>query len=80
MFGREKKKAEKKPESETKPKWKTENVKCPEGGYEARLLIELDREGAGKIKGISCDNPRFAGLDNWDCRWSCWDKIKVSKK
>jgi len=55
------------------PKWVTKRVKCPEGDYEAHLLIE--KEG-GEIMGISCDNPRFFDLDNWDCRWSCWERIK----
>jgi hypothetical protein len=75
-----KKRSEKKPASETRPRWKTEKVKCPEGEYEARLLLELAADGTGKLKGISCDNPNFAGIDNWDCKWSCWERIKAIKK
>jgi hypothetical protein len=59
--------------------WTTERVKCPEGNYEARLLLEWDSGGNRVLKGISCDNPQFAGLDNWDCKWSCWQKMKSGK-
>jgi hypothetical protein len=79
MLGK-KKRTERKPDSETRPRWTTEKVKCPEGDHEARLLIELAPDGSGEVKGISCDNPEFAGLDNWDCKWSCWEKMKAKKK
>jgi len=66
--------------SQAKSKWTMERIRCPEGDYEARLLLEWDAEGKGILKGISCDNPKFAGLDNWDCAWSCWEKVKGTKK
>lgn len=67
------------PSGGSKPRWTTETVKCPEGDHEAHLLLEWDEEGKGVLKGISCDNPNFAGLDNWDCEWSCWEKMKNVK-
>ncbi len=60
--------------------WTTLRVKCPEGNYEARLLLEWDAGGNKVLKGISCDNPKFAGLDNWDCKWSCWQKMEAAGK
>ncbi len=59
-----------------KLRWETRRVKCPEVGREAHLFIEW-RQEKGKIllNSISCDNPRLRDLDNWDCRWSCWDGI-----
>ncbi len=73
-------KSAKTPRNKGESKWTMEKIKCPEGDYEARLLLEWDEEGKGTLKGISCDNPRFAGLDNWDCTWSCWEKMKIAKK
>ena len=66
--------------SEPASRWTTEKLRCPEGDYEARLLLEWDVDGNRVLKGISCDNPRFAGLDNWDCKWTCWEKMKGAKK
>jgi hypothetical protein len=84
MPGKEKKKPEAKKHGPSKSgggsEWTTARVKCPEGNYEARLLLEWDSEGNEVLKGISCDNPQFAGLDNWDCKWSCWQKMKSEKK
>ena len=56
-------------------------IECPEEKREARLLIEWRKvEGKDVLNSISCDNPLLAGLDNWDCKWSCWDKIRESRK
>ena len=60
-------------------KWITRKMKCPEGDYKAELLVELwQEEGDEMVKSIHCNNPRLSGLDNWDCRWSCWEKIQES--
>jgi hypothetical protein len=78
-----KKSPQKSAEGRSKPsggaRWTTQKVRCPEGDYEARLLLEWDPDGNRVLKGISCDNPRFAGLDNCDCKWSCWQKMKAGK-
>lgn len=60
-----------------KTRWEEKQVRCPEGKHTANLLIEWSQEGGQPVlKGISCDNPRLSDLDNWDCRWSCWEKIQ----
>jgi hypothetical protein len=57
-------------------RWETRRVQCPEGKREAELFIEWGEErGTAVVKSVSCDNPRLADLDNWDCHWSCWEKI-----
>ena len=64
---------------EKQPKYEKRVVKCAEGDHIATLFIEWAEE-AGKpvIHSITCDNPRLRDLDNWDCRWSCWEKIAGS--
>lgn len=59
-----------------KSKWVRRKIKCPEENREANLLIEWRVEKGKKVlTGISCDNPKLSDLDNWDCKWSCWEKI-----
>ena len=59
-----------------KIRWETREVQCPEGEHTASLLIAWhDDDGEPRIKNISCDNPRLADFDNWDCKWTCWEKI-----
>jgi hypothetical protein len=49
---------------------------CAEEGRTARLLVEVRHElGARTLVGIQCDNPKLSSLDNWDCCWSCWDRV-----
>jgi hypothetical protein len=64
-----------------KSKWVRRRIKCPEVGRDADLLVELlEENGAEVVNSISCDNPRLADLDNWDCEWSCWDKVAKKKR
>jgi len=64
-----------------KSRWVTKKIKCPEVKRDAELLVELQEEnGEDVVKSINCDNPRLADLDNWDCQWSCWDKVDEKKK
>ena len=63
-----------------KSRWVKRCLKCPEGDYEAELLVELrDEKGEEAVRSIQCNNPRLAGLDNWDCKWSCWEKLRESE-
>jgi hypothetical protein len=65
-----------------KSRWEEREIVCPENPDRcARLLVEW-REEAGEpvVRGIQCDNPRLADLDNWDCEWSCWEKIRRDLK
>jgi|GEM_PF-2087614 len=49
---------------------------CAEEGRTARLLVELKQElGTRTVVGIQCDNPKLSSLDNWQCCWSCWQKV-----
>ena len=58
-----------------KSRWIKRTMKCPEGDYEAELLIEVrEKDGIEVLNSVQCNNPKFRGLDNWDCRWSCWEK------
>ena len=57
-------------------RWETRRVECPEEGRTAELLIEWREEnGQAVVHSVTCDNPKLAGLDNWDCCWSCWKKL-----
>ena len=50
---------------------------CAEEGRTARLLVELREElGARTVVGIQCDNPRLSSLGTWECRWSCWERVR----
>jgi hypothetical protein len=61
---------------EKESSWETRQMKCPEEGRMANLLIEWrDEEGKTVLKSLGCDNPRLRDLDNWECQWSCWEKI-----
>ena len=63
------------------PRWETHTMTCPEDpDRTASLLVEWDDEQDEPIlKSISCDNPRLADIDNWDCKWSCWEKIRTAQ-
>ena len=64
-----------------KSKWMKSKIKCDETQREANLLIEVCKEkGKEVVKSVSCDNPRLADLNNWDCKWSCWNKALKRKK
>jgi hypothetical protein len=59
--------------------WETHVLPCPEGeDHTATLRVEREIEdGKPVIKSVSCDNPKFHDMNhaNWDCRWSCWEKL-----
>jgi hypothetical protein len=62
----------------TKPRWETRRVKCPEGEGTAELLVEWSEEGGQPVlRSVSCENPRLADIDNWDCKWSCWERLQA---
>jgi hypothetical protein len=51
-------------------------IRCPEGDRVTHLLLSWQEEGEGlALCGIHCDDPRLRDLDNWECRWSCWEQI-----
>jgi hypothetical protein len=57
-------------------RWETRQVTCPEEGCPATLLVQWhDTETVSLLNGIHCDHPRLRDLDNWECRWSCWQEI-----
>lgn len=65
----------------TSSRWETKKIICSEQNREATLLIEWLREADGEVvKSICCDNPDLHHYDNWECQWSCWQKIGVDKK
>jgi len=50
---------------------------CAEEGRTAHLVVEWEeRDGQKRVKGVQCDNPRLATLDNWECCWSCWSQLE----
>jgi hypothetical protein len=57
-------------------RWQVVDMSCAEEGCPGtRLLLEWEEvEGKWTLSGVSCDNPRLKDLDNWECRWSCWEK------
>ncbi len=59
--------------------WEKVELPCPEGEpHVANLLVERTPDGEGiVIKRMHCDNPKFHDMNhaNWDCRWSCWEKL-----
>ena len=55
----------------------TIELECSEEQRTARLMIEwTEEDGTRKLTGVQCDNPRLQTLDNWQCEWSCWEKVK----
>jgi hypothetical protein len=49
---------------------------CAEEGRTARLLVEVKHElGTRTVVGIQCDHPKLSTLDDWQCCWSCWEKV-----
>jgi hypothetical protein len=57
-------------------RWETRQIECPEEECRTNLLLTWDDSGARPLlRGVHCDNPRLRDLDNWECRWSCWDRI-----
>jgi hypothetical protein len=51
-------------------------IACAEQNRQAELLLEWEESaGQRRLRSVSCDHPRLAGLDPWDCHWSCWEKI-----
>lgn len=52
-------------------------LECDEAGRLATLTIEWRREGNRMaVSSVTCDNPRLRETDNWDCRWTCLQKIE----
>ena len=62
--------------------WQMLDMTCPEEGCPgARLLLEWkETQGKLTLSGVSCDNPRLKDLDNWECRWSCWEEVARAAK
>lgn len=59
----------------------TRQVKCPEEDRMASLLLEWhDEKGKQVLNSVVCDNPRLRDLDNWECEWSCWEKVAAEQK
>ncbi|MFC2173076.1 hypothetical protein ACFLU6_10660 [Acidobacteriota bacterium] len=64
-----------------KSRWEKHQIQCQEENRLANLLIEWCEENGGEVlNSVSCDNPKLAGLDNWECKWSCWKQILEDKK
>ena len=60
-----------------KSRLETRKFHCVESEREANLSIEwIECGGKERIQSVSCDNPKLADLDNWDCRWTCWREIE----
>lgn len=50
---------------------------CAKHGRTARLVVQWKKEdGEKRLVGVECDNPKFAGLDHFECDWSCWEEIE----
>lgn len=57
-------------------RWKTFEMECPEEQRMAKLLLGwISMEGKFLLNSIHCDNPRLRETDNWDCNWSCLERI-----
>ena len=57
-------------------RYESRTIRCPEVNRTARLFIAWQEDDRGtSLRGIECDNPRLADLDNWDCGWSCLESI-----
>ncbi len=60
----------------TQIRWETRQIQCLEQELCANLLIQWrDTESGTVLHSVSCDNPRLKDLDNWECRWSCWEQV-----
>jgi hypothetical protein len=57
--------------------WESISLPCPENPDRTAILLVQKQEVDGEmvIKSISCDNPRLRDLDNWDCKWQCWEEL-----
>lgn len=50
---------------------------CAEEGRTAHLQLEWQEElGTRRLVGVQCDNPKLQSLDNWECGWSCWQRVE----
>ncbi len=59
-----------------KSNWENREIECPEEKQTANILLEWQTEKGSKVlQGVCCDNPKLRDLDNWECKWSCWEKI-----
>jgi hypothetical protein len=59
----------------------TRTIMCEEQKRPAELLLEWQEVGGQpRLRSVSCDHPRLAGLEPWDCNWSCWRKIESEQK
>lgn len=57
-------------------RWERRQVQCPEEDRVSSLLLTWSEEDQRAVLcSVSCDNPRLRDLDNWECRWSCWEQI-----
>jgi hypothetical protein len=52
---------------------------CRDEKRKAKLLIEWqEQDGKKVLRSLSCDHPRLGDIDNWDCRWTCWEAVRKS--
>ncbi len=59
--------------------WKTIEMECPEAQRMSRLLLGLvSIDGGLVLNSIHCDHPRLRETENWDCNWSCVERISTS--
>jgi hypothetical protein len=59
-----------------KTSYETRRILCPEENRKAELFLTwVTVDGRRALHGVCCNNPRFAGLDNWDCEWSCLEEL-----
>ena len=58
--------------------WKIQNIQCPEESRRAQVVLEFQAQDKPYLlKSIHCDNPKLQDLNNWNCTWSCWEKIEA---
>ncbi len=51
-------------------------MECPEEQRTTKLLLEwISIEGKFLLNSIHCDHPGLRETDNWDCNWSCFERI-----
>jgi hypothetical protein len=55
----------------------TMEIQCAEEDRKAALLVTWEQvDGERRLVGVECDHPHFRDLDNWQCHWSCWERVR----
>ena len=58
----------------------TIQIECSEEKRTATLLVRWEVDGdERRLVSVQCDNPKFHSIDNWECHWSCWDRVRAAK-